>query len=480
MKKNTARSLESLVGGVTILTLLLIGLISILELGPPQIMIYTGATPFNTGLLGTSDIYAETKSIYPNSFVVTDWSKPPLLTDKCEVVVLISISPEIPYSDSEAGMIADFISRCSEKGVLVADESGNSNKLLYLLGSSVRVLGNKVLDVSSRLPYPVAIFNTSWGYGDELTLDIASSLSIEDPKDHYIALSGYIPAAYLANQFGEIGDRVFFDVPIAYEDTYGNTKIFVIGDGSLFLNQIMRSSYKEKYLTLYTEALDNLCRHRSECYVIFDATKYIGGDPVSIIMRGVNPSLLVTPEFIAAAIARIIHPATWLPPAVSWIDSVIQRLVSISNLARVLVISTSVLIISLALLSKTPTRRTDDPIGYKENISIAFEGRISDLVRKPSLTRRDFQDLYKAINEIVYRWIDTKLESNECSEKLASKGADPTKAKIFCKYMKKMGRRANFETIYPPIVRWEKAIKKALKLYEEISSSIDLNSLSTP
>ncbi|MEM4970500.1 MAG: hypothetical protein QXE01_04525 [Sulfolobales archaeon] len=464
------KAFETLVGGITVLILILIGLISILELGPPQVMIYTGATPFNTGLLGTSELYAETKSRYPNTFVVVNWSKPPPLPDGCQVV-LISISPEIPYDDEEASLIADLLSKCSKRGVLVADESGNSNALLASLGSSVRVAGNKILDIGSGLPYPTAIFNTSWGYGVELTLDIASSLSRVGLDGHSILLSGFIPAAYIANQSGEAGAGVFFDVPVAYEDIFGNTTVFVIGDGSIFLNQVMRSSYRDKYLSLYIEILDHLCGYRSDCYVLFDATRYIGGDPVSIVMRGVNPSLLITPEFIAASIARIIHPATWLPPAISWADSVIQRLVVISNLARVLVISTSVLILSLALLSKTPARRTDTPITSGEDISIALEGRLMDLARKPSIGRKEFKEIYLAIDEIIYKWFGTRLDSKECPSRLSESGIDPKIAKAFCRYMSRMGRRAELETIYPPIVRWEKAVEKALKLYSEVSAS---------
>ena len=477
VKDIRGKSFETLVGGITVLTLILIGLVSILELGPPQIMIYTGATPFNTGLLGISELYAETKFRYPNTFVVVNWSRSPPLPDSCRVVVLISISPEIPYSNGEAGLIGDLLSKCSEKGILVADESGNSNVLLASLGSSVRVVGNKILDIASGLPYPTAIFNTSWGYGGELTLDIASSLSKIDLEGHSALLSGFIPAAYISNQPGEAGANVYFDIPVAYEDMFGNTTAFVIGDGSIFLNQVMRSSYRDKYLSLYTEILDHLCKYRADCYILFDATRYIGGDPVSIIMRGVNPVLLVTPEFIAASIARIIHPATWLPPVVSWADTAIQRLVVISNLARVLVISTSVLILSLVLLSKTPARRTDAPMASEEDISIALEGRLTDLVRKPSIGRREFQDIYRAIDEIVYRWFGTRLASKECPSKLSEGGVDPKRAKSFCRYMSKMGRRAALETIYPPIVRWEKAVEKALKLYSEISASQDLHRL---
>ncbi len=476
VKDIRGRSFETLVGGITVLTLILIGLVSILELGPPQIMIYTGATPFNTGLLGTSELYAETKSRYPNTLVVVDWSRPPPLPDRCQVVVLIVISPEIPYGDREASLIGDLLSKCSEKGILVADESGNSNMLLTFLGSSVRVVGNKILDIASGLPYPTAIFNTSWGYRGELTLDIASSLSKIELEGHSTLLSGFIPAAYI-NWSGEAEADVYFDVPIAYEDVFGNITAFIIGDGSIFLNQVMRSSYRDRYLSLYIEILDHFCRYRADCYILFDVTRYIGGDPVSIIMRGVNPALLVTPEFIASSIARIIHPATWLPPVVSWADTAIQRLVAISNLARVLVISTSVLILSLVLLSKTPARRTDTPIASEEDISIALEGRLTDLVRKSSIGRREFQDIYRAIDEIVYRWLGTRLASKECPSKLSKGGVDPKIAKSFCRYMSKMGRRATLETIYPPIVRWEKAIEKALKLYSEISASQDLNRL---
>jgi len=474
MSKAGARRFETLVGGITVLTLILIGLVAVLELGPPQIFIYTGATPFNTGPLGTSTLYAETKSRYPNTLTVVNWSRPPPLPEGCGVAVLIVISPEIPYNGDDAGRAVDYISRCSERGLLVVDESGNANQLLYFIGSSVRVNGDRILDISSRLPYPAAVFNTSWGFGGDLTLDIASSLSIVASEGHLIALAGAVPAGYVSNQSTLSPDSVYFDIPVAYEDVFGNTSVFAIGDGSLFLNQVIESSYKAGYLRLYIEALDHLCRNRPDCYVVFDATAYIGGDPVSIVMRGVNPSLLVTPEFIASAIARILHPATWLPPALSWADTAIKRLVSISNLARILVVSTSVLILSLVLLSKAPARRADAPAGAAGDASIAMEGRIAELAMRPSTGRRGFLEVYRAIDDILYRALGARLASKECAPRLADAGVDPRDAETFCRYMRRMGRRASLETPYPLIVRWGQAIERALELYSEVSAQADL------
>jgi len=481
MRRSRARrEHESLVGAATIAALVLIGIIAVLELGPPQVLIYTGATPFNSGLLGTSYIYAETRSRYPNTFIVINWSRSPPLPEGCRVAVLVVISPEIPYSGEEANAAASYLSRCSERGVLAADESGNVNQLLQSMGSSVRVAGDKILDVSSRLPYPAAVFNTSWGYGGELILDIASSLSALASEGHSIYVIGVVPAAYLSNQSGDSTDTIFFDVPVAFEDVFGNTTVIAVGDGSIFLNQVMQSAYNKSYLELYTSALDHLCRHRGDCYIVFDATRYIGGDPVSIIMRGVNPALLVTPEFIASAIARILHPATWLPPAVSWVDSFIRSLTSISNLARILVVSTSTLIISLILLSKTPPRRVDSPIASEEDLSIVVaEGRMLDLARRPSIGRGDFLRLYKAIDEIVYRAFGVRLASRECSSKLAGGGVDTALAKAFCSYMARTGRRASLRSVRPLLVRWDSAVERALELYFAVSDQADLRRLSS-
>jgi len=464
--RDVQRIPEVLVSGAALTSLVLIGLLAILELGPPQIMIYTGATPFNTGLLGASDLYAETKALYPRTIVVTSWSRAYNMITGCSTAVLVVISPEIPYTTSDAASIWDALSQCQRRGFIVADESGNANTLLYFIGSYVRVDATRVLDTQTRLPYPIAVFDTSWGYGGELVLDIASSLSILGGSDHEVMLSGVVPSGYITNQSGSVSERIYLDVAIAYEERFGNTSVFVVGDGSIFLNQVLRSQYRDRYLSLYKGILDHMCGMNTECLVIFDGSRYIGGDPVSIIARGVNPSLLVTPEFIAAAIARIIHPATWLPPAVSWADSLISRLVSISNLSRVLVISTSVLIVSLVLLSRAPPRRSDSLIDVDRDVSnMVAIGRVD---RSVGVGRRVFIELYRSIDETIYREAGVRLGDSGCAEKLVDRGVDIDLAREFCTYMNRMARRAMLRSIYPPIVRWGRAIERALELYSRI------------
>ena len=473
-------SVEMLVGVATIVFLILIGLLAVLELGPPGIMIYTGASPFNTGLLGTSDLYSETKAMYPNTIIITNWSMVRSILTSCKNAVLVTISPEIPYAGNEARGVVEQLSRCGSLGFLVADESGNTNPLLEAIGSFTRVEGTRILDISTGLPYPTATINTSWGYGDAIVLDIASRLIITGPgsPEHEILVSGFVPAAYVTNQTEaqqRLIRRVFFDVGVAVEERFDGMVVFTIGDGSVFLNQVMRSQYRDKYLELYRGILNHLCMYQADCLVMIDASKYIGGDPVSLIGRGVNPALLVTPEFIAAAVARIIHPATWLPPLVSWADNALQRLVVISNLAKILVISTSVLLISLIMLSKTPIRRTDSLIevssaGPKESIVAGVWRGLGD----KGFGRKDFLEIYREIDEIIYSVTGARLGEPGCGEKLAGAGVDKDLASGFCKYMRRVSLRAMLRRPYPLILRWDRAIEKAIDLYNRISMSIDI------
>ncbi len=472
---------EILIGAATIVSLVLIGLLAVLELGPPRIMIYTGASPFNTGLLGASDLYSETKTIYPNTYVITNWSAADNLLAGCKNAVLVTISPETPYSIDEARSIAMLLSRCRLVGLLAADESGNANALLEAIGSRVRVEGTRIFDVSTGLPYPVAAFNTSWGYGGDLVLDIASRLALIESgsRDHEILVSGVVPAARIVNQTGSQQtpiQGVSFDVIVAVEEGFENKNIFIVGDGSIFLNQVLRSQYRDRYLDLYRGALKHLCMDQSSCTILMDASRYIGGDPVSLISRGVNPSLLVTPEFIAAAIARIIHPATWLPPSISWADNTLQRLIAISNLVRILIISTSVLVISLIILSKTPARRADKPIEMAERIrhvDITNHTNLKEL-RAGKLGRKDFLEIYRIIDEIIYSATGAKLEEPGCGEKLAEKGVDRDLARSFCSYMRGTALRAMLARPYPLFLSWGKAIERAIDMYYRVSMSIKI------
>lgn len=477
--KKTA-SPEFLVGTATIVSLILIGLLAVLEQGPPSIMIYTGASPLNTGLLGTSDLYLETKSIYPNTYVITNWSTAKDLLASCKNAVVITISPEIPYSDQESLEIAELLSSCMSWGLFIADESGNANKLLEAVGSRIRVEGTRILDASTRLPYPTAIFNTSWGYRDSVLLDIASPLIVLSPgnPDHEILVSGIVPAAYIVNQSGAGQtpiQSISFEVPVSFEEGFGNTRVFILGDGSVFLNQVIRSQYRDKYLDLYIGVLKHLCNDQSACIVLMDASKYIGGDPASLISRGVNPSLLVTPEFIAAAIARILHPATWLPPMISWADSSLQRLMIVSNLMKILVICLSVLVVSLVILSKTPPRRVDEPIEaegtWYRRMLIYRDSRS----RSEGLGRKEFLEIYRAIDEIIHTATGARLSEPSCGEKLAGRGVDRDLAYEFCRYMRRTAMRAMLRRPYPLFLRWDRAIERAIDLYYRVSTHIKIS-----
>jgi hypothetical protein len=141
-------------------------------------------------------------------------------------------------------------------------------------------------------------------------------------------------------------------------------------------------------------------------------------------------------------------------------------LVSISNLSRVLVISTSVLIVSLVLLSRAPPRRSDSLIDVDRDVSdMVAIGRVD---RSVGVGRRVFIELYRSIDETIYREAGVRLGDSGCAEKLVDRGVDIDLAREFCTYMNRMARRAMLRSIYPPIVRWGRAIERALELYSRI------------
>lgn len=445
---------ERLVESLTLAVLVLVGLIAVLEMGPPGILLFTGSTPMNTGLLGTSDLYAEVRKVYPNTYIFLNLSRIPSLFDKCGRAVLIIISPEIPYESPDLESLKGLLSRCSFLGVIVADETGNSNTVLEALGSSVRVRGDRILDLESSEPYPVAIFNTSWGYRGELRLDIASSLSGS------AALSGIVPSGYLESR----GSRVpAIDIPVAYEEEKDSASFFVIGDGSLFLNQILRSQYREKYLGLFMGALNNMCLSDPGCIVIFDGSKYIGQDPAVLASRGVNPALLITPEFIASAMARIIHPATWIPPLIGFADLSIRRILSISYLANVLVLSSSVLAISLVLLSRAPQRTVDRQAEDLEGFNI-----LAAKISRGKTGRRDFLELSAMINSSLREMLGVSADDPKCPGALSSKGVEKGFAERFCRDLKRLRRRASLDSLRPLRVNWGSVSASLIRSFTDI------------
>ncbi|MEZ0290610.1 MAG: hypothetical protein ABWJ42_05920 [Sulfolobales archaeon] len=516
----------------TLAVLFLIGILAVMEQGPPTARIYLGASPLNTGPLGVSDLYIRIKEEYPRTIIVSDWSRVTLIS-ACSRAVLILISPEKPYTTRVLESVKKVSDNCDNFNLLIADEGNYSNKLLELFDSSIRINGSTVLStyiyntsgerISVRrglnitilpveyLLYPVASFDLEALRGENssvvnLTLDIASLLDIS--KNSSVRVFGYVdrgfimskdratPTSYIIVYRLNNTDLYFYEdlsfsqiphpihlsqnIPVAaLEDKY-KTKIIVFSDGSIFLNQVLRSSRGEPYYTLFKNALDFLCDRDVNCIILLDASAYNGIDPVDAIN---NPSLLrLVPlsQIIAMFLARILHPTTWLPPAVSWFNSFISDLLSVSFL-RSLVFILLILVISLVWLRREVMMRD---YSYKEIVyrDILHFRDLVESIRsgRYRIDKRDFISLYDLIEEIFNTYLDTSLRSPWLADYLSNQyNIDRERVvryqRFMNKYYDKAGRRGLAKIT--SFALWSRVFKKALneslKLLRDIGSGLE-------
>lgn len=536
MTENISRKDLKLVISGAVAMLIFIGVLAVLEQGPPSSYIYLGSSPLNIGSLGTSEIYMITKQIYPKTFLILSWSHIP--TVSCEKAVLIIISPEKYYSEEDLYNIKSFAEKCNSFNIFIADESGVSNQILELFNSSLRISGKIILSTEpvkgsgleirnisqmmisslistnmslypvSSLLYPEAVFNISSDKKYVVRLDIASSIEEISKESSYVETIGFVEKGFVVNNsyiseesyvasFKTSGeDMVYYliysqgseryysmldlmkTIRVGVLETIDKINILVIGDGSLFLNQVLRSDLRSNYMDLYIDLLNKLCDKDPNCLVIFDGSRYNKLDPYEIISNPRYISLVPMAQIIAMFLAKLLHPATWMPPMVSWIDNLINELINMSVL-RPLIILLIGLVSSLIWLRREISIkdysfreiRYVDILNFRELVENIRRGRIK-------FDEKDFMTLYNYMNEIFIHYLGVSLEDPVLPKVLSDYNVDPNFVSRYQKYMNKYKNKIVKKKIVDRIipVAWGRVVRKAardsLNILETIGSYV--------
>ncbi|MEM4965249.1 MAG: hypothetical protein QXS45_00510 [Sulfolobales archaeon] len=523
----------------TLAALLFIGVVAVLEQGPPSVRIFTGSSPLNTGPLGTSDFYMKIKEIYPRTLIVTNWLDHIKLSN-CDKAVLVVISPEEVYSDKEIYNIKDLASKCGSFNIFIADETANSSALLRAFNSSIEITGSIILEKPEpgdlrgykvslgntsavvfpveSLIYPKALFdlklleaggNSSYYKSYNVTLDIASFITYNRESDHNITVIGYIPSGlivnssiispeyYVVQEYSTSGREYYsllriinpssslaqysqsktqFEIenisslPLIYfapvgviEETRGS-RILVVSDGSIFLNQVFRSDYRDLYLNLSLDLIRYLCENDERCVILFDSSKYLGLEPLEAIKDPSLVRLVPLYQLIAFFLARILHPATWLPPVISWFNNFILDLLR-TFFVRPMLILLLVLIFSIPWLRREEMYR-DKPfreVDYKDILQ--FSELVERIKRgRHRFGRDDFIELYNFINNLMKSYVNMDLLDPVLPSHISSRfGIDQERVRMYQEFMNKYYRiatRKGLGSFLKPFW-WSRIVKKA-------------------
>jgi hypothetical protein len=457
---------EKLAPTLLIALLIFIGIVAVLEQGPPLVLIYSGASPYNSGDLGTSKLYNAISELYPNTFEVRDWQRFLSNAPECREAVVIIISPEYSYSDTEARGISDFLYSCDISGLVVADESGNANSIIFSIGAGVEIEDSRILDPFTLLPYQLAIFNSRW-FSGEVILDLSASLAISSDG---LDIIGVVPSGIIAYRNLGPGEPTS-NIPVAVTGRVNDVGLLIVSDGSIFLNQ----AFDFGVWGLILGFINDTCTD-SGCMIIFDGSKFDPIDPLSYLEdpETVDVSAIFTPTFLASLITRLVHPATWLPPAIEWVNNIIINQILFDQSIVMLITIISAIILGSIIISRSPVSVRDTRIeDVVERDPLALESLMRSIARKEfKATKNDFKRFYEMLDQIVTSIVGTGLKDENLIDILVSRGVSRDLAERFIRNINRLYRRSMRRFGLPLIVNWTKELVKFSQMAIDILEAL--------
>ncbi|MCS7107095.1 MAG: hypothetical protein NZ902_03210 [Acidilobaceae archaeon] len=429
------RKKVTLVPLFTLILLLIIGFIGAIERGPLTLSVYVGAHPANEGPMGLSELYKMLRANF-SVILVNSW-KDVKLEEKCRVLIVI-VSPELPYTGEEAARIAEAVRACEEVRLLVADETGNANPILAEFGSEVRIGTNALRE------YPLVAVDAPWG--------------------SYVLLLDRPSPLFAHGNAEAIGIEIGVQDPQVY--AFLESRGLVWGDGSVFLNQVLRSE-NSIYREFVRDTLSYLCNN---CTILLDATKAQAMNPLDFFHGNVSPEVvpLVDPfSLLISLLSHIIHPSNWFFPLARLVNALVADLLVVSPLRELIIVATFI-VLSLFISSRESSER-DVPLREVTEVHWYGYSALKDKIMKggSSLKKDDFVALYELLDYLLLSTAGVSLSSPEAASVLQNRGMSSEKAKALVEFMNKYYRRATGKSLWPPVVFWNSTTRKAISLTEE-------------
>jgi len=446
-----------LVPVAVVLALVAVGLVALVEKGVPGGAVALGPSPLNPLSYGTRVLYELVRSRYA-TYIATD------LEDLARVrgvrCVYVLVSPERPV-DRAGEILSKLLSGCSEVALLVADEGGGSNSLLRVACSSISVAGNRVGVVSGGVLslYPGASI-TLGGREYRITLDLASEVLGGSPVGYVEGLAVVVDVNSTEPVYRSTG-------VVASEEVLGRVRVLVIGDGSVLLNQALASNRTE-YKDLALGIFDYLCGGSYNCTVVLDSIHYPIVSPLEALRAPLGPT-----DYIYATIALLvilIHPATWLPPLLRWLDTAFGYL--LRPPLGYATVSIASLYLAFSLSRSYPYRR-DTPLSeqVEEELYVAADVRRAILGGAVKLGPRDFVNLYNIVDEVSARVLGVRLSSREFPGVLGEYLSRDL-AQGYWEMMNRYYRRATGASRRPLVVRWRRVVLGAIEASEAVLNAL--------
>ncbi len=484
--RSARKEVLALVPTTTFLALLIASLIAVVELGPPSVGVPVGASPLSTGKLGTSKLLYMLRERFEDVRVVRDWITANNSVEVCDKLLIVVVSPEKPFTEKDLDSIKSLSKKCNTTLLFIADETGHSNTILEGLGFSVRVDSRLLLKLSqaqileNASYFLKAFFNYPGGYSDELYLDKASFIESANESSEDTLILGVTPSREVVlvddgtvRAVSELSGSSEV-IPVAVLETLDQCKALVISDGSILTNQVLEDeTWGRRYVRLLSESIDLLISGSGSVLVLVDSTKYEYVDPARLLSS--NPQLYADPLILTSyVLVRLIHPSTWLPPLIEYINDISSKLFSIGTLALVAAAVFFGIVIVATILQKAPEGVKDqamERVVSRDYFTLA-DLREEILAGRVGLGKEDFITLYEIVNEVFKDVVGVPLSDERLINVLTSRGLDPVKARRFWKRMNGAYSKARKRFGFSPVIMWGRLVKKSIAECEEVLNAV--------
>ncbi|MEM2021974.1 MAG: hypothetical protein QXP80_07100 [Zestosphaera sp.] len=476
---------EVLVPTAVILALALASLIAVVEVGPTRIGIQVGASPLNTGRFGTSRVLEILREEFSNVRVVLGWNTVNKSISTCRDALMVIISPEEPFTLDDLDSIESISKRCDAIYLLIADETGHSNAVFERLGFKLRIDGNLITRLStmgevhyyldlSRRGFVKAFFKYPNGYTDELYLDKASyvQVTLGSPNISILGVLSNDTGVTIITQIKANITSVRLlapEAPVVVLEVRNSSRVLAISDGSIFTNQVLGDDvWGWRYERLLRESLSLLAGGSKDVLVLVDSSRYTYVDPLNMSSQ---QSYYIDPLTQALyLVTRLIHPTTWFPQAVGFINDLIYRLLNIGFPALLMLVFSFIAVLVSIVLRNTPTQIKDQAIREVKSMEYFTAAALRDQIieGKVSLGKQDFIELYEIIDKILKDSLGVTLSDGKVVDILTARGVDAVKARKFWSSMNRTYLKARKRFSFPPVVMWGRRVEKSVEACEEI------------
>ncbi len=448
-------------GRYFLIALAVIVFIAMLQYPPRVPSLASGASPANTGWDGTSDFLKLLQAMGYRVYVITDWCSAYRLSKSInKSVTVVIISPEEPYSRGEVDclvtMIQDSLSRTGHASLLVADEGPYTNPILRLLGVDAEVVSRYLVKSVRGDPYPLARLKVPNDGTYELVLNYAAKLE-------------YWGSAELG------GTTLKGNVVAAYE-VKGGFKAYVISDGSVFINEVLRLNRSRYDYKGFIESLMSWLGKPSDYVVMVEGAKYVSS--LNKVLNEFKASLMTGADLskLVALFIAMLHPMVWFPIfhniALS-ADMKFRELLITNEVFRLASVGLAALLI-LYVLNRV--------LGVKESVSDEALTPVSEVdiivdtpVRrevvagKLRLGKEDVVALYDIVNEVLKKTLGKGLEDPEVVHALASiTGLDEGFLRRYVSRLRRLNEKVREGKFLPIVISWNRTARKLISESDEV------------